>query len=159
MLHYIIDGWNIIHKIPEVKKSAAPRQEFIWHIRRQNLTGSGNNKVTVVFDGGPHYDEFLEEKEYSVVFSLEESADEVIKRRISRAVNKKQLVIVTDDREIIYHARAEGAQFVRSKEFLTPKKKRPPARRDYQPKKRISAKLEAEITEELRKKWLKEDEQ
>lgn len=155
MLHYIIDGWNVIHKIPEVKKSAAPRQEFIAYLRRRNLTGSRNNKVTVVFDGGPHYDEFLNEKEYSVVFSLDESADEVIKRRISRTGNKKQLVIVTDDREIIYFARGEGAQFMRGKEFLALKKHKAPVSGDS-PKKHISAALQAEITEELKKQWLKE---
>ncbi|MBN2484181.1 MAG: NYN domain-containing protein [Candidatus Omnitrophica bacterium] len=156
MLWYLIDGYNVIHKSDEIKKSASPRQEFVYYIKRKNLTGSRNNKVTIVFDGGPHYDEFLQEKEFSIVFSMERSADDVIKEKIARAKNKKQIVVVSDDREILQCARTAGARIVRAGEFLTEKQKRI-EKEDGVVEKNISLSVQEEITEELRKIWLKDE--
>ena len=156
MLWYIIDGYNVIHKINEVKKSASPRQEFIYYIRRNNLTGSLNNKVTVVFDGGPHYEEFIAEKQFTIMFSQDKTADELIKDRIARAKNKKQIVVVSDDREIREAARREGTQILRTKEFLIRKKKA--QKESATPRKQISLSMQEEITEELRKVWLSDEE-
>lgn len=156
MLWYIIDGYNVIHKIDEIKKSVSPRQEFVYYIKRNNLTGSSNNKVTIVFDGGPHYEEFIAEKQFNIMFSQDTSADELIKDRISRAKNKKQIVVVSDDREIREAARREGAQILRTKEFLTKKKKI--QKESSAPRKQISLSVQEEITEELRKVWLRDEE-
>ena len=51
MLQYIIDGWNLIHKIPSIKNSSTPKKDFVFYIKKHKITGSKNNKVLIVFDG------------------------------------------------------------------------------------------------------------
>ena len=81
MLLYIIDGFNLVHKIPSVVRSDIPQLELILYIKKHKLTGSHNNKVIVVFDGAFQI-EAKREAEFEVIFSGERSADELIKARI-----------------------------------------------------------------------------
>ncbi|UCG35411.1 MAG: NYN domain-containing protein [Candidatus Omnitrophota bacterium] len=150
MLVYIIDGFNVIHKIPTLKSSSNPWQDLISYIKQKKLTGSKNNKVCIVFDGSPRTDA-LRERQFQILFSCERDADDVIKERIQKAKNKRQIVLVSDDREIRDFAKAQGANLLSVADFLKVKQKQ-----KKEPSKDISYSLQREITEELRKIWLKE---
>ena len=153
MLLYIIDGFNLVHKIPQVKRSTRPRQDLITYINDKKLTGSPNNKVLIVFDGYPP-DDFYFRGRFQVVFSNELSADEIIMTRLGSAGNKSEVIVVSDDREIRDAARAAKARVCRTKDFIYQ-----PAKAKSQSKEKtkdISYTLQKEITDELRKHWLGE---
>lgn len=149
MLLYIIDGFNLLHKIRSLKNSASPHQDLINHIRRNRLTGSRNNKVIIVFDGKINHE--IHERDYEVVFSQQISADEVIKKRTAAIKNKRQVVVITDDRQIRDDIKRQGASCRHIADFIKVKRK------NIEVQKKISYSLQREITEELRKIWLKDE--
>ncbi|MBD3263694.1 MAG: hypothetical protein GF375_01155 [Candidatus Omnitrophica bacterium] len=151
MLLYIIDGFNVIHKVPEVKKSTSPQKNLISYIAHHKLTGSKNNKVVLVFDG--FYAEPLpREKNFEIIFSRDKDADSLIKYRMQKSKRKSETIAVSDDREIRDEARKLGVRLLRVGDFLKKRKKRIP-----QDRKDISYSLQYEITEELRRIWLKDE--
>ncbi|UCC95737.1 MAG: NYN domain-containing protein [Candidatus Omnitrophota bacterium] len=149
MLVYIIDGCNLIHKVPSLKKSASAHAHLIGYIKKNKLTGSKNNKVIIVFDGEPyslpHYD-------FEVIYSHQMTADEIIKRKVQKLENKRQVIVVSDDREIQDFARSQGAHTQKITEFVKAKK----SGKRKEDEKAISYTLAHQITEEMRKIWLKE---
>jgi len=154
MLLYIIDGFNLVHKIPSVKKSDIPQLELILYIKKHKLTGSHNNKVVIVFDGSFNA-EAKRESGVEVIFSGQGSADDLIKARIDKIKNSKypvsELVVVSDDREIRDYAKKQGAVSERAVDFV--KRVKESVKEES---KDISYPLQKEITDELRKIWLKE---
>jgi predicted RNA-binding protein with PIN domain len=140
-----------VHKVPSLKNSLNPHRDLIQYIKKHKLTGSPNNRVTVVFDG--HIDnDAIREREFEVIFGLGKSADSVIKERVHKLKNKSEVLVVSDDREIADYVRKEGAKPVKIADFIKIKEPKP---RD-EGSKEISYTLQAQITEELRKIWLKE---
>ena len=156
MLWYIIDGYNVIHKIKALKNSSFPQEEFLLFIRRYKLTGSKNNQVTVVFDGYAKPEFLRQFTEFKVIFSEGQTADTVIKNKVANAKNKKQIVVVTDDREILDFSRREGARLMKVIDFISPAKKKKKLQKNSSSKD-ISYSLEREITESLRNIWLKNE--
>ena len=153
MLWYIIDGWNVIHKIPALKNSPSIREDFIYFLKKHHLTGSRNNRVTIVFDGRIDLNLKESERQFEIVFGGTKSADEIICNRVSAHSNKRNIIVVSDDNEIINYIKGQGASSVRTKEFLGRKDKKRLKKRDS---KEISYTIKKEITDELRKIWLKE---
>lgn len=156
MLWYIIDGWNLIHKIPQVKSSSFPRRDFISFVKNHKLTGSYKNKVTIVFDGAIQIDEIERESQFEIIFSDNLKADDVIKKKVLNCKNKKNLIVVSDDREVIGQARREGAGFMRVDEFLK-KNEEKKLQKKKEKQKNISYSLQKEITDQMRGIWLKDD--
>ncbi|HDN86050.1 MAG: hypothetical protein DRP81_02575 [Candidatus Omnitrophota bacterium] len=154
MLWYIIDGWNLINKLKELKNAPSPCEALLFYIKKNNLTGSKNNKVTVVFDGRSNFAQYNRGTDFNVVFSGERSADDVIKKEVSRYRNKKQIVVVSDDWDIINYVKSEGAGFLKVKDFLKKRRKKPI--HFYEKVKEIELSLQKEITQELKRIWLKE---
>ena len=148
MLVYIIDGFNLVYKVPSLKKSVNPRKALINYIQDNGLTGSRNNKVIVVFDGFKNLDDTFYGCE--VVFSGERKADDIIKNKVKNAHNKRQIVVVSDDREIIDSIKAEGAVSISVFGFIKKKHKKEKEGIDN---KDISYSLQREITEDLRKHY------
>ena len=102
-----------------------------------------------------------------VIFSHGESADDTIRRIVSQAKNTKEIVVVSDDRDIQYAVRALGAKTSGSRAFLdrakTPNKnvKRAGARSAKQGNEGISEAGkyipqtdESRITSEMSRIWL-----
>ena len=151
MLAYIIDGFNLIHRLKQLKTSNTPHRDLIRYIRTNKLTGSRNNKVVVVFDGKTNSDAIQEKGGFELVFSGEVSADEIIKQRVRKIKNKSETIVVSDDRQIRDAIKREGAKSLRIADFTKTKKKSEESEKD------ISYTTQYEITEELRKIWLKEE--
>jgi predicted RNA-binding protein with PIN domain len=121
-LRYIIDGYNVLkHEAfgGKGKRSDDPCVSLARCIRLNHLTGSSNNEVIMVFDGyRPSCANVADDAGITVVFSCDESADERIRRIIEREPNPKVLVVVTDDNEIRFFARAAGCAVQHVEEFL-----------------------------------------
>ncbi len=149
MLQFIIDGYNLVHKIAKIKESASPCHQLLSFVYKNKLTGSTRNEVWVVFDGRkPPYD--ILDFQYKVVFSNEGSADDLIIEKVKKAKNKKQVLIVTDDRELGYKVKLLGARVCRVDKFISKKEK--PQRKESE--KEINYSDRRQITEEMRRVWL-----
>jgi len=153
MLVYIIDAFNLVHRVKSLKSSDTPHRDLIRYIRTNKLTGSWSNKVIVVFDGRVNEDALRERGDFEVVFSGELSADEIIKKRVDRTKNRSETVVVSDDRQIRDITKRQGARSYRIDDFIKTRKK------EEKSEKEISYGLQHEITEELRKIWLKEEDE
>ncbi|MBN1870216.1 MAG: NYN domain-containing protein [Candidatus Omnitrophica bacterium] len=94
------------------------RLELIRFIERHRPQGSLNNQVTVVFDGNPEMYGGMTSPAAKVIFSQGESADDKIKEIVAHTKNVKNVIVVSDDRDIQYAVRALGAKISTAQEFL-----------------------------------------
>lgn len=163
-LHFILDGYNLIKQNERLAflKLQDARDVFLARIKAQNLQGSAKNSVTVVFDGQLETNRQWYSPGIEVVYTGGETADEWIKRFVEDCQRPKNLVVVTDDREIRCFVKSLGASVMGARAFLEggdlsrrgsggvlkPKS-------GQSEKKEISSVLEHKITSEMRRVWLK----
>ena len=158
-LQYVIDGCNITHHLKFIenspKKYSDSRANLIELIRLERLCGSENNRVWVVFDG--YSDSSLDNlkgNNLNIIFSCNQSADERIKKILELSDNAKNVVVVSDDKEIIFFAKGYRARAMSVEEFIENGIKPKMVRRDLGESK-IGFNAMQKINEELRKLWLK----
>ncbi|MDE3058028.1 MAG: NYN domain-containing protein [Bacteroidota bacterium] len=120
--HYIIDGYNLLHEIPSLKKlldrdATAARERLVDAVAR--LTMKKKFRCTIVFDGTkPHDVSFsTSNTPIHVVYSFPVSADEKIRDMIEKSKSRTLLVIVSSDREILNFARVCSCTTHTSKYF------------------------------------------
>lgn len=161
-IHYLLDGYNITHQMPALKsaKLEDQRWELLRFIEKHSPQGSLNNRVTVVFDGSRDVFGTMSSAAAKVIFSQGESADDKIRTIVARAGNTKNIIVVTDDRDIQYAVGALGAKAISVQEFLRKNKlsgKKPKQIKKISSaqEKYISKTDESKITSELGKIWLK----
>lgn len=121
-LNYIIDGYNLIHAIPSLKKmlahDAPQAREALVHLLTR-LTLNKKIRCTVVFDGvaRPHRPAGATHAPLHVVFSSPLNADARIKSMIEQSKNRSQLTIVSSDREILDFAKVCSCSTLTSQSF------------------------------------------
>jgi predicted RNA-binding protein with PIN domain len=157
-LQYVIDGYNIINHPQFNRKSrssSGPCSRLLSFIRQNRLTGSPKNKVIVVFDGYPLSEDTLPpDCAVNVVFSRKISADEKIKRIVEESAGRKNMVVVSDDKEIRFLVRPLGVRLMSVEEFIAPKDKSAARRpKDIEAQELTYTQMH-KINEELRKIWL-----
>lgn len=161
-LQYIIDGYNIV-KHPQFsrlvnKRISNKRYALLQLIKTKRLTGSLKNKIILVFDGYPGTGEagVLDNSDntVSVVFSGRESADEKIRKLVEKAANPKDIIVVSDDREIRFFIRSYGSRPVGVKEFISPGDD-PRLKKEDPWEAKLGYTQMHKINQELRKIWLK----
>ena len=144
------------------------RLDLIGFVEKYSPQGSLKNRVTIVFDGSLDVFGGMKSTAAKIIFSQGESADDKIRAMVAQAHNTKDIVVVTDDRDIQYAIGALGAKAISVKEFLSRKKqsgknksvggkssKR--VKKDSLPEKHISKTDESKITSEFGKIWLKDN--
>jgi predicted RNA-binding protein with PIN domain len=144
-----------MHKLSlcEDNNLQAGRERLVALINKHKLSGSGNNTLTIVFDGKKDSFFPFENSEKGVIFTQDETADNKIKRMVEKAKDPRKMVVVSDDNEIRYYTRGLGAEVKSNAEFFA-KAKRKRA-------KAINEKLNeyderySNITDELKKLWIK----
>ncbi len=119
----IIDGYNLIHRTPELK----PGPERTLKQSRDKLLnllawalGTGQARFLVVFDGDetPGRDEASGPVQ-AVYSRPPDKADDVIRRRVEQEIDRvERLTVVTSDLEVARHARAMGADVSLSDLFI-----------------------------------------
>jgi hypothetical protein len=122
--HYLVDGYNLIHYIPRFRNyldsSLEHARNYLIHFLRSYLS-SRQVRITIVFDG----DEvgYIEQPPASnrwlkIIFSKSpEKADPIIKRIIQKTTNKKSLILVSADHELINYGSQSGVQVLSPEEF------------------------------------------
>ena len=122
MKTYLIDGYNLLHQIPELAGSPEESLES----RRERLVlqlaaraGQSGFHLKIVFDGKrPHR---VPDKHPGVeVLFVVGTADQFMRQVISRHEHSKNLMIVTSDRKDIgSYARTCGLEWMTSEQFWT----------------------------------------
>lgn len=167
-LQFIIDGYNVTRH-PLFLNSQGKNKDagtlLLEIIRTKKLCGSLKNNVTVVLDGYPQAqnqdNHFLN---FKVVYSQDLSADDLIKHKVDDfRGNRKNIIVVSDDREIVSYAKQAGARVLSVEDFLG---KDPALNKRARQDKRLEEKntLKQElnytqvdkINEELKRLWLKD---
>jgi len=132
-----------------------PRFALIQFLRAEKPCGSAKNKVTIIFDGYSS-ETNLRGLEFEVIFSCETSADERIKRIVESEHSPRNLIIVSDDRQIRDFVKLCGAVSLGIAEFITPPVKKTFSHDPDLSKADLTFDAARKINEELKKIWLKE---
>ncbi|PIQ90697.1 MAG: hypothetical protein COV71_03235 [Candidatus Omnitrophica bacterium CG11_big_fil_rev_8_21_14_0_20_41_12] len=159
-LQYIIDAYNLINhpRFKPEKKSFNIQQCLANFVRFNKLSGSKNNKVILVFDGYPKSGEQIpEESNLTCVFSKKRQADDLIKEIIENSLQPRNIIVVTDDKEVQVVSRLLHARVSSIAEFIGAKDDKRATGEEFldtvDPK--ISYSAMQKINAELTKKWLK----
>ena len=120
--HYILDGYNLIHAIPTLRKLLAhdafqSREQLAYLVSR--LTFRRKFRCTIVFDGvkPPEAPPRSAHSPVHFVYSSPQTADARIKSLIDQSKNRSLLVIISSDREILNYARVCSCTTHTSKYF------------------------------------------
>ena len=155
-LHYVIDGYNLLrhNSFRPPRKNADEKLSLLDFIRKERPCGSLKNKITVVFDGHPG-SSIIRDADIEIVFSREQTADDKIKKIIHKRADVKNIVVVSDDREVKDFVKLEGAKASGIEEFIQPKKKYRSSQEIESLKPELTYSLMHKINQELRQLWLK----
>lgn len=118
MLHYIIDGNNLIGKIKPLidlqkKNKQASREKLVFLLDR--YFRNKKFKVTLHFDG--FQSDYLGSHNMNIVYSENLTADEKIKAQIESIKSTKNIVVVTSDLNLAEFARVCFCKVIASDEF------------------------------------------
>ena len=130
------------------------REKLIAFVKNQERLFK--HKVIIFFDGSNSFgSEDLSSKNCKVVFTYGGSADDAIIAFVIKHKNPRDIVVVTNDRELQNKAKANGCRIETNEQFyfrqITPRK-------TIKPKGHSDKKLPSDagkITEELARLWLK----
>jgi predicted RNA-binding protein with PIN domain len=115
------------------------------------------SKITVVFDGKQTDSDisYRNDEDIEIVFTQNESADDWIKNKVKSSKEVKDMVVVSDDKEIIFFTKSYVKNYMSVDEFvekLLPAK----VKLDDFVKPELSFKEVVKINEELKRIWIKE---
>jgi predicted RNA-binding protein with PIN domain len=123
--HYIIDGYNLIHKIPKFKNAIEQSLEYSRNLLISFLKMHQSSKrvnITLVFDGdNVGYTEVPTQstKRLKIIYSNSpEKADPLIKRLILKVKNKKSLTLISADNDLINFCKTHGASVLSPEKFF-----------------------------------------
>ena len=140
------------------------RNALIRAIEVHQPQGSLRNRVTVIFDGQKDiYGGKVETTQVEVIFARDETADAKIKELVAQSLQKKNMCVVTDDRDLQISVGHLGAQCVAVQSFLSKcreqvsSSKKQPYSAPNDNGKNISKTDEHKITSELSRIWLEKD--
>lgn len=158
-LQYVVDAYNLINhpRFKPEKQSANIQYSLANFVKFNKLSGSKNNQVVLVFDGYPRSgQEIPDEIGLTCVFSLDKEADEVIKGLVENSRQPRNIMVVSDDKEVRIVSSFLHAQVLSVEEFIGAKVNKPAANLKNQdsadPK--LSYSAMQKINAELKKKWL-----
>ncbi|MFH0736508.1 MAG: NYN domain-containing protein [bacterium] len=116
--NYLIDGNNIIHKMPKLYKLAKKSEQGT----REKLTFlldryfyNKNINCTVYFDG--FVKEAIKTNKIKIQYSNNKTADDLIRNDIEGAKNPRQFTIVSSDLGITDLARVCSCKIIKSEDF------------------------------------------
>ena len=156
MSQLIIDGYNVIHKIPQLrqhldKSLEDARMALASFVLTWGRTHSHQGKITIVFDGRDTVCSSAGNNlcGVSCIYTkTKQDADDRIIAMVRNNPNSKETIVISDDNYVTNNCKAHGAQ-VRSAGFLLQSKAQDATQED----KTIDSKTEHEINEWLKKEY------
>jgi uncharacterized protein len=119
-MHYFIDGYNMLFRIPHAGGDLQIQREKIIHDLNQKIQILQLD-VTIVFDAQHQSQEINRQKHpnLKILFtSRGQTADEFIIGEIQTTSTPKQETVVTSDKKLAWHARSKSAKTQSVEEFL-----------------------------------------
>ncbi len=121
MLTYVIDAYNVLHRITSLrgklkKDFSGARDVFLLKLSAFVLRGS--RKVVVVFDGSGANAEAGAGNLRIVYADPGKSADLKIKQIIDQGRNPRNLVVVSSDAEVARYGRLNACRLLSAEEFI-----------------------------------------
>jgi len=115
MRHFIIDGNNLIGKMPALKsKNKITERENLAFILERYFSKK-KAKVSLHYDG--HQTLPIKVTGIKIFYSGSRTADEMIKQEIERSNNRKNIVLITSDTNLKEFARVCSCKVMNSEEF------------------------------------------
>jgi predicted RNA-binding protein with PIN domain len=163
-LHFFLDGYNIVKAETGGFSGCGSLEEqrngLLRFLQNGRPQGSPRNRVTVVFDGpadvpaigASPYERLA--GNIDLVFSEGETADEKIVRLVQDCRHDDEVVVVSNDRGLRRVLGGSGAKFLAVEEFLA-RARRPAASSGGSVEKKLDSGAVDDITQELKKRWLK----
>ncbi len=163
----LLDGYNVLRKIPQFAELSLEdgRKALVRLIQTNRPQGSDRNEVVVVFDGKEGVISLDFPVDVRVLFSKGETADDLIKRIVEESASARDIILVTDDRELGLFCRSLGAELWSVSRFRSQARKtgeklktgvRPRPSRVEPEGKVIGKTFEDRVNREFSKIWLKE---
>jgi len=121
-VHYIVDGYNFLFRLPKDRKASLEQ-------RRQSLIDSlceelseFSSSAQIVFDSKEQVCDFAQSAKYphlDVIYApCNQSADDYILELVEHAKNPKNITVVTSDSELARHCRYLEAKSLTIEDFL-----------------------------------------
>ncbi len=119
MLNYIIDGNNLIGKIPTLmslqnKDKQSSREKLVYMLDRFFITKKAN--VALHFDGHPNVK--INSSKMKIIYSENFTADEKIKKQISQSKSPRSIIVITSDSNLAQFAKVCSTSVIPSEEFI-----------------------------------------
>ena len=153
----IVDGYNLIHAIPELAEAIETSLEHARNLllaRLKSYTIRKSVAVIVVFDGTQPplgVDEPVSTRNLIVKFSRTPfKADPLIMNLVRQEPNRKSLTVVSDDREIGDFARQNNAGVLSSQAFFERI-----TRRSEAGSRHVEQKFNSEMSDEELAEWMR----
>lgn len=119
-MKYLIDGYNLIHKIEKLRgrRLRSQRDGLVRLLEMAQAQNRQLKDLTVVFDGQAQVVAPRISSAVGVIFSRGKSADKKIKDILESSNYARDIGVVSDDREVRCYAARLGAKKIAVKEFL-----------------------------------------
>jgi len=161
MKTFIVDGYNVIHKIPSLEQQLgnsleAARKALVELVKRSKPS---NTKCIIVFEGKDEYKDMVLPQNncgIKVVFTkTNQEADRYIVDMLKAESRPRDFTIVSEDNYVCNHARGFGADFMSASTFLKGASYDRCNKKDYKGEEKPGFADMQKITEELKKLWAK----
>ena len=132
------------------------RESLLRYLEEGNFCGSPKNQITIVFDGKPGIWYPKKVSVIKIAFSSKETADDLIRRLVEQAKNKKSLYVITNDKPLGQSVRGLGAKTLSIEDFfgkINHGSSALPKEKAFNGEKDISKVDEFKINDELKKIW------
>ena len=120
-MHYLIDGHNLIAKIPDIALGEA-QAEFELALRLKSWASANRKRrVTLLFDKGMPGGtaRMLSNRDVTVIFAPQgQTADALLIARIKQVKNPPEYTLVSSDQQIIIAAKKRKMRHILSEEFV-----------------------------------------
>lgn len=149
-MKYIIDGYNVIHKITHLKgkELRSQREGLIVILELAQLNDKRLRNLTLVFDAKCVIAAPKIHSTVNVVFSEGISADQKIEKMVRSSTYARDISVVSDDRQVRSQINALGAKKLSVENFLklisssTAKESKQPLELGKEQKRMINQELE-----------------
>lgn len=116
--HYIIDGNNLIGKIPQLwnmqqKEKQSSRELLVFQLERYFF--NKKIRVSLHFDG--HESSHIGGRGIKIFYSENTTADNRIKDEISYSKNPKHITVISSDMNVLDFARVNSCSTIKSEQF------------------------------------------
>lgn len=118
---YLIDGHNLIGKMPDIHLSDPDDEEKLVHRLQSWVAGDPKRRIHIIFDNGefggisPQLSGLRVRVEYA---RLGRTADDELIRALKHLNNPQEYTLITSDREILAVARKRRVGYILSEEFV-----------------------------------------